>query len=75
LPLAGSSPLAELFQLCLTSATPIDVMGLKQRSAPNKHKLKGGTDLVPPLFFGGQPAPLAKETLPHGTIGGRAKVV
>jgi hypothetical protein len=50
-------------------------MGLKQRSAPNKHKLKGGTDLVPPLFFGGQPAPLAKETLPHGTIGGRAKVV
>jgi hypothetical protein len=56
LPLAGISPLAELFQLCLTNATPIDVMGLKQRSAPNKHKLKGGAGLVPPLFFGGQQA-------------------
>ena len=57
LPLAGILPLAQRFQFCLTSVTRIDVMGvLKQRSAPNKQKLTGGADLVPPLFFDGQEA-------------------
>jgi hypothetical protein len=76
LPLAGSSPLAELFQLCLTSAIPIDVMGLKQRSAPNKHKLKGGADLGGGPFFSLMASrPSGKRNPAAWDHGGGAKVV
>jgi hypothetical protein len=41
---------------------------LKQRSAPNKQKLKGGADPVPPLFFDGPAGSLKKETRRRGRV-------